>query len=136
MDDQNSAINDLFTDNEPIDKVSIVNVLKKFIRIKKESNEIFLTDIGNELNVVKRILVFGIGKKLLKMENYIETDSFSAKEVAEKLQLKKGTVDASFNTLRTKGYILGSGSEYIIPNYKISDILVLLEEKNERSDKR
>jgi len=61
-----------------------------------------------------------LGKKLLKVEKYVDTESISAKEIAERLQLKKGTVDGLFNNLRGKSYILGSGSDYMIPNYKIN----------------
>ena len=130
MNDQKSPIDELFTDSEPLDTITIVNALKRFIRIKRETHEIFFTDEGHRISILKRILVFGLGKKLLKVENYTEAESFSAKEISEELQLKKGTVDGLFNSLRNKSYILGSGSDYSIPNYKIHDILKLLEEKN------
>ena len=131
MSNQNSPINELFTDSDPLDTEAVVKVIKVFIRIKRETNEIFFTETGNKLSVVKRIILFGLGRKLLKIEKIIETDSFSAKEIAQKLQLIKGTVDASFHSLRGKGFIIGSGSDYVIPNYKISNVLSLLEEKNE-----
>lgn len=130
MNDTKSPIDELFTDNEPLDATKIVSVLKKFIRIKRETHEIFFTDEGNKVSIIKRILIFGLGKKLLKYEKYLETESFSAKDISEELQLKKGTVDGLFNTLRGKSHILGSGSDYVIPNYKINDILEILEEKN------
>lgn len=130
MTDQNSTIDELFTDSDPLDTTTIIGALKRFIRIKRETHEIFFTEEGNKLSILKRILIFGLGKKLLKIEKYIETESFSAKEIADRLQLKKGTVDGLFNSLRGKSYILGSASEYMIPNYKIGDILNLLEEKN------
>jgi hypothetical protein len=130
MNDQKSPIDELFTDSEPLNISAIVDALKRFIRIKRETHEIFFTDEGNNISILKRILVFGLGKKLLKVEEYIDTESFSAKEVSERLQIKKGTVDGLFNSLRGKSYILGSGSDYTIPNYKITDILALLEEKN------
>lgn len=129
MDDQKSPIDELFTDSEPLDTTMVVNSLKRFIRIKRESHEIFFTDEGNEVSILKRILIFGLGKKLLKLEQYIDSESFSAKEITERLQLKKGTVDGLFNNLRSKSYILGSGSDYLIPNYKINNILTLLEAK-------
>lgn len=125
-----SPINDLFTDSEPIDVQNIVEVLKLFIRIKRDTNEIFFTEAGNQTSAIKRIMIFGLGRKILKVGGHIDTESFSAKDVSDLLQLKKGTVDATFNILRSKSLILGSGSSYIVPNYKITDVLSLLRSKN------
>jgi len=130
MDDNNSPINDLFTDSEPVDVAAIVEVVKEYIRIKKNTKEVFFTENAGNANVIKRILAYGLGKKLLKIGGYMETEYFSAKEVAKDLRLKKGTVDGTFNVLKKKNQILGSGSEYIIPNYKITDVLNLLKKRN------
>lgn len=128
-----SPINELFTDTEPIDVNTIVSVLKNFIRIKRDTNEIFFTEVGNQATAIERILIFALGRKVLKVGGHIDSESFSAKEVSALLQLKKGTVDATFSILRNKSFILGSGSKYVLPNYKITDALNLLKSKNEQS---
>lgn len=128
-----SPISELFTDTEPLDVNAIVSVLKLFIRIKRDTNEIFFTEVGNQSSAIERILIFALGRKVLKVGGHIESESFSAKEVSDLLQLKKGTVDATFSILRNKSFILGSGSEYLLPNYKITDVLNLLKSKNEQS---
>lgn len=128
-----SPINELFVDTEPIDVNTIVKELKIFIRIKRDTNEIFFTEVGNRASAVEKILIFALGRKILKVNGHIDSESFSAKEVSDLLQLKKGTVDATFSILRNKSFILGSGSEYVLPNYKITDVLNLLKGKNEQS---
>ena len=128
-DNPSSPINELFTDTEPIDINMIVDVLKSFIRIKRDTNEIFFTEAGNKASVIERILIFALARKVLKVGGHIDSESFSAKGVSDLLQLKKGTVDATFSTLRNKSFILGKGSEYVLPNYKITDILKLLKNK-------
>lgn len=130
----NSTINELFTDNEPIDMESIIQLLKQYVRVKRDTNEVFFTEDGNKASVLRKILIFALTHKLLKVEGFIETESISARLVSEKLQIKKGSIDSSFNRLRGKGFIIGSGADYVIPHYKIGEIITLLkEEKDEQS---
>lgn len=126
----NSKLNQLFTDSEPLDVESVVSVLKQYVRIKQDTNEIFFTENGNKVTVYKKILLFALARKLLKNERSIDTESFSARLVSKKLQIKKGSIDSSFNMLRGKGFIVGSGTNYEIPNYKIGEILTLFEKGN------
>jgi hypothetical protein len=134
MTDDQSPINELFTDSEPIDTKAIVDVLKNYIRIKRETREIFFTDLGNDKNISDRMLIYGLSKKVLKVGNHSELETFSAKEITVNLQLKKGTVDGTFSILKKRGLILGSGSEYIIPNYKILEILKMLGDQNAKRE--
>ena len=126
----NSKLNQLFTNSEPLDVESVVSILKRYVRIKQDTNEIFFTENGNKVIVYKKILLFALARKLLKTEGIINTESFSAQLTSEKLQIKKGSIDSSFNGLKGKGFILGSGDEYVIPNYKIGEILALFKEEN------
>lgn len=125
----NSNLDALFTDSEPLDLESIIQVLKEFVRVKRDNKDIFFTEAGNKTSVPKRILLFALTRKLLKSEGHIENDTFSAKETSKELQTPKGSIDSAFNWLRGKGYILGSGTDYLIPNYKIGEILTILKEK-------
>jgi len=121
-----SPLEELFSDSGPVDLDQLVMVLKPFVRIHSDSKEIYLTDQGNKCNIKNKMLIYFLAKKLLKLEEFISTESVSAKEIADKLNLKKGSVDATFKTLRESGFIMGSGKEYNIPNYKISDINTVL----------
>lgn len=126
----NSTLDDLFTDSEPLDLKSIIPVLRDFVRIKRDSKVIFFTEAGHQVSVFKKILLFGLTKKILKTEGHIENDSFSARDAHQTLKIPKGSIDSAFNGLKARGYILGSGTDYVIPNYKISNILAILKENN------
>ncbi len=126
MNNRQSPIEDLFSDTGPVDIKAVVEALKPLMQVQRGKNEIHLTELGNEAIVSNKILIYALGKKILKMESIIETEEFSAKEVFDNLGLKKGTIDFNFNLLRERGFILGSGSSYVIPNAKVSAIVNIL----------
>lgn len=132
MTNKKSPIEELFSDTGPVDVEEAVKILKPLIQVQRESNEIHLTEAGNKETGINKILTYALGKKILKLEKITESENFSAKEVSEKLGLKKGSVDYYFNSLRGHGLILGSGSRYSIPNAKVSEILNRLRGKKGR----
>lgn len=117
--DKQSFVEELFSDSGPVDSQALVVAIKPFIRIQRSTNQIFLTEKGNEVNLAEKILLYALSKKLLKEEGYIEDDSICAKEVSEQLSLKKGSVDPTFKLLKSKGLIMGLGTDYTIPNDKL-----------------
>lgn len=130
-----SAIEDLFSDSGPVNIEEIVRSIKPFLKIQREGAQIFLTDKGNKVGVNTRILLYALAKKLLKEEKFIDSEAISAKEIAEQLNIKKGSVDFGFSALRNKGDILGSGVNYTVPNDRINGIIkaldAIIKEKND-----
>jgi len=127
---EEDIIEELFTDTGGIDQDRAVKALKAFIVISRENNEIHFQEEGNKkLTVEEKILAFVLAKKLLKMRNYIESEEISAKEV-KSAGLKSGSVDVGFKVLKEKGgFLMGSGSSYSLPNYKVAEALEKLELK-------
>lgn len=130
-----SDIDTLFSDSGPINIPSLVDVLKPLLQIQRETKEIFLTEKGNEATTERQILIYALGKKLLRLEGFIEKETFSAKEIQKELTIKKGTIDFAFHSLRKRGLILGSGSSYSVPNSKITKISNMLKDFDGNNEK-
>jgi len=129
MTNKKSPVEELFSDIGPVDVKRAVEVLKPLMQVQRDTKEIHITEEGRKKTGINMVLIYCLGKKVLKLEKIIEGESFSAKEVADNLGLKKGSVDSYFNSLRKRGLILGSGSKYTIPNTKVSEVINILKGK-------
>jgi len=124
-------IEELFTDSGPVDEKEVVEVVRNFIVINQETHEIYFKEAAKKLTVEEKILAYGLAKKLLKLGSYVNSEEISAKEIKD-LGIKSGSVDSAFKSLREEsGYLIGSGSKYVIPNYKVKDALKELKKKSE-----
>jgi len=121
----------LFTDSGAINKKDIVDTLKNILDINRETYDIYFKEEANDFTIEEKIIAYGLAKKLLKTEGYIKSEEFSANEIKKNknYSMKDGSVDNSFKALREKSDIRGSGSKYLIPNYKIGDSLKKLNSK-------
>lgn len=120
-------IDDLFTDTLPINEKAVVEILKSIITIQRNNNEIFLKN-EKKLTVEDKILAYGLAKKLLKLRNYITSETISASEFYDKTKISKGSIDWAFKSLRGK-FLFGKGKNYEISNSKVDDIVKRLREK-------
>lgn len=115
-------VEQLFIDSGIIDEKEVIKVLKNFIAINRTDYDIYFKKEAEVLTVEEKIIAYGLAKKIMRLGNYIDSEDFSAKEIKEGLGIKSGSVDVAFKNLREKfGFLAGSGSKYIIPNYKVSD---------------
>jgi len=122
-----NPIEELYTSSGPIDEKKIVDAIKPYVAIQRETNTIYLTAESKPLSVDKKILVYALAKKLLGLKDAIEDDSFSAVEIHKETALKKGSIDGNFKKLREKdGFLIGKGKKYEIAVHAINDIINLL----------
>ena len=131
MSAEKKYIEELFTDALPVNEKEVVKVLKPIITIQRNSKEIFLKD-EKKLTVEDKILAYGLAKKLLKIREYIDSETISASEVYEKTGIKKGSIDYGFKSLRGK-FLFGKGKSYEIPNYKVNEIIKRLQKKSQET---
>jgi len=120
MTGQKPTINDLFTDGGIFDESEVVSAIQPHVAIQKDTNEILPRN--SDLSIEKRILVYGLAKKLLKVKGYIEDDSMTPREFHDKTGVKQGSVDPSFKKLKDAGLLVGK-SKSEIPNFKIAQII-------------
>ncbi len=126
MNDKNSTIETLFSDSGPFNEVEVVNALQAHVTIQRATKRIFLK--GSHLTVDRKVLAYGLAKKLLKSKQLIDTEMITAQEFHEMTKIKKGTIDPAFKALKEKGLLVGK-KEYEIPTHKISLVIQLLAKK-------
>lgn len=121
------TIEALFSDSGHFDEDFVVRSLMPHIMIKKPDFAIFFKE--TKLSADKKILAYGLAKKLLKQKELVASEEITALEIYEKTGIKKGTVDPMFKLLRQKGLLAGK-REYIIPAYKIKEAIEFINPTN------
>ena len=126
MTDKTHTLDDLFSDSGPFDESAVIKAIHPFVTIQKSTNEIFFRE--SSLTNEEKILVYGLAKKLLKTKGLITDDMITALEVHKKTGIKRGSIDPTFKSLKTKGFLVGK-IEYEIPVHKITQIINSLSRK-------
>ncbi len=123
MADKKHTLEDLFSDTGPFDEAVVIKAIQPFVVIQKATKGIFLKE--GELTTPKKILVYGLAKKLLRTKGLIDEEMITAIEVSKNTGIKKGSIDPAFKDLKDKGLLVGK-KEYEIPVHKIMQIINLL----------
>lgn len=121
--DQAPTIEDLFSDSGPFNEAEVVQALQPLITIQRSTNKIFFK--GVRLPADRKILAYGLAKKLLKERGLVDNGLITAQKVHESTGIKKGTVDPTFKSLKEGGFLVGKG-KYEIPAHKIQAVIQLL----------
>lgn len=127
MTEKKSLLEDLYTDGGAFDIERAVNALKPILTIQRGGEGVFYTKEGNGLKNEEKILAYCLVKKLLKHDGAVEDAGTSGKEVHEKTELPKGTVDPVIQKLKKDGFLAGSGKSYEIPNRRVDSVIDRLE---------
>jgi len=127
MDTKKLTIEALFSDSGVFDEDAAVAALLPYIIIQKPDYEIFFKDA--KLSAERKILAYGLAKKILKLKGLVDDEIITALEINEKTGIKKGTVDPMFKLLRDKGLLSGKGT-YEIPTYKVKKAIELINKEN------
>jgi hypothetical protein len=117
------TIDSLFTDGGAFDEESVIKALQRHVTIQRKTNRIYFKE--SRLSVDKKILAFGLAKKLLESKGLLESEMLTAVEFQESTGIKKGTVDPAFKNLKDKGFLVGK-RKYEISNHKIPVAVALL----------
>ncbi len=120
MTDKKLTMDTLFSDSGAFDEEEVIRTLHNHITIQRSTNRIFLKD--SPLSVDKKILAYGLAKKLLKIKDIIEDEFITAQEFHKTTGIKKGTIDPAFKVLKDKGFLVGK-REYEIPTNKVASIV-------------
>jgi len=123
MTDKDNTIESLFSDSGPFDEAEVVNALRSHVTIQRSTNRIYFKNSG--LATDRKILAYGLAKKLLTSKGILQTEMITAQEFHVATGIKKGTVDPAFKLLKDKGLFVGKG-EYEIPTDKISSAIEML----------
>lgn len=123
-------IEDLFSDAQSVNEEVVVKVLQPLITIHTDTKDVYFKN-HQKLTVEDKILVYALAKKILKFKGHIEKEIFSANEFHRKTGIKKGSVDPVVKKLREEGFLVGSGADYEVPNYRVDEVIKKLSKKSE-----
>jgi len=123
MTEKENTIECLFSDSGPFDEAQVVRALRAHVTIQRSTSRIFFKN--SPLATDRKILAYGLAKKLLASKGILPTEMITAQEFHEATGIKKGTVDPSFKTLKDRGLLVGKG-EYEIPAGRISSAIEML----------
>lgn len=114
-----NAFEKIFTDQKAVDPEELCAILEPFVRINRETLEIFFTDEGHSLTVPKRIVLFLLAKKVLRITGKVEREEMAPKEIFDATKIKKGSIDPAIKQLRDRGWIIRLGKGYLVPGYQL-----------------
>ena len=127
MKEEKLTIEALFSDSGPFDEDTVVRALLPYIVIQEPDHEIFFKEA--KLSAKRRMLAYGLAKKLLKRNSLIADERVTALELHQKTGIKKGTIDPMLKSLREEGLFAGK-KEYEIPAYKIQEAVTMINEES------
>lgn len=126
MNNEKLTIEVLFSDSGPFDEDLVVRALLPHLIIQKPDYEIFFRE--TKLSAKRRMLAYGLAKKLLKRHGLVADESVTALELHQKTGIKKGTIDPMLKSLREEGLFAGK-KEYEIPAYKVQEAVSMINEE-------
>lgn len=128
MTEKASVLEELYTDGGEFDATRVVAALKPVLTIQRGGDRIFYTKEGHALKNEDKVLAYCLVKKLLKSEGVVEESGVSGKELHEKTEIPKGTIDPMIPKLKKEGLLAGSGKSYEIPARRVDTVIERLEQ--------
>ena len=121
------TIDDLYSDTGSFDEEAVLHTLKDKVVFTKENEVLFIAD-PTKLKDRNVILLYALAKKILKMNQKIDSEIITNAEIMDKTKLKKSNSSVTIMRLKEKKILIPSGSGYEIPMFKVGEVLSLLEE--------
>lgn len=120
----------IFTTDKEVDLQALSDILFPYIKINSEDNSIFFTDLGNNLSVNNKLIIYLLARKALKLKNRIEIEGVSPIEILNDTHLKDGSVHPGLKKLKDKGLATVKEGKYFIPSYQLNIIKEIFTETN------
>ena len=120
------TIEDLYFDAGSFDEEAVLQTLKGKVTFSKQ-DEIQFAKNPAKLKGREVILLYALAKKALKVNEKIDDETFTSKEVTENTELNYDTVRGRMSELKDEKLLTLSESRYEIPAFKVAEVLGLLE---------
>ena len=114
----------LFISNEELNKGVLFEILDNKIKITDEKDILI---IGN-FQPIKKIILYGLAKKVMFLKKIINEENIGPKEVSEKTGLPEGTSKVYVRKLEGMGFLMRKGNKYVVPNFALIKIKEYFEE--------
>lgn len=115
-------LDQIFTNEKEIDPQLLADMLKPYLKISTDNNAMIYTDLGSDLPLSSKIILFLLVRKALKFRDKIKEEEISPAEIIDKTSLKGGSVHPTLKSLREHGLVISKSGKYFIPNYQLAKI--------------
>ncbi len=123
---------DLFVEEqEP--KAEIANIIKIFVRFLP-SGETTYTPQYAALNNKQKILLHILASKVLAAKNLREQEGLKVQELYEITGIAIPSIESNVYG-KIKQYVQSKAGRILVPNYRVHEVLAILQQKGETNDK-
>jgi hypothetical protein len=130
MASQKESLEELFVDENEVDRKLLRDLLSGYIQIGDESGRLILQEDFYSLKSKKKVVIVllaRLAKEEVGMEN---SPRLSPKLISESGDIKKGTVDPAVRELNSEGIIEGEDGEYFVSRRKLQRVSSYLRQDN------
>ncbi len=130
----NNPLEELYTDsNNHVDPKMLLEILRPFIRINRESKKVIFTTNGIKLTSNNKILVFLLTKKAMWLLKDQLSELVVPKEIKDEFNknIPFGTIDVNLKRLSDKGLIKNDQGKYFVPDFNLPEIEKMLKKKED-----
>jgi hypothetical protein len=125
------SIDDLYTNTGTFDQQKVLQALHSRVVFTKD-NEILFTIDPTQPKARDVILLYALAKKVLKTNSKIESETITNAEILNKTRINKNTVNVTIMRLKEKKLLLGEGTGYEVPMFKVDEVIALLSENKSK----
>lgn len=111
---EDNPLDDIFVDGNAIDRETVSEVLKPYLKIDQESGKLYPTDGYKELNSENKILVTLIAQRAKEIRGLIESSTTGPSKISDLSGVKEGTDKPGVRDLAEEGLIADTDDGYRI----------------------
>ncbi len=120
-------IEDLIVDEEEIGEKLLYELLEKYIRIGEKSKSLIFNPEFDSLKIDDKIIVYLLGKKVLKLLNFSDEEKASPKDISNDTGINYDTIKPQISALARNKILGKEDRKYFVPNYNLNIIKERLE---------
>jgi hypothetical protein len=134
--DKRDALDDLFVERQRVDPNVLAAGIAPYARLNGVSREILPTEEWETLSVRKKILVWLLCKKAMRIKQIITDDEewMSPSELEKETGIAGGSLRPALSKLSSEKLIKVNGnSQYSIPDHTVNRVNTVLRDKDGKS---
>jgi hypothetical protein len=128
----NDELESLFVSGKEMDAKLVVEILKPFLQIDKETCDIRPLSSWNDLRAKTKILLYLIARKAMVAKGLpLTEEKASATEIMQKTGMRKGTVNPALRSLLEDDRLLEQSEDrkYQVPNFAVERVKAMISEE-------
>ncbi len=123
MADEKDLLKKLFVDEDQVNNEKVLfDMVSPYTLISEQTGGLIPKDEYFPLQIIQKILLFLLVKKILYLEKKAETDHIKAKDIVNEMEIPKGSILPNLKRLREMGLVSNSPEGYYVTGYQIAKI--------------